>query len=224
MTQTVSDRPQVSRQKAAKVVFASGDVIFTEGDPPDRVYLITAGKVRLGRVSHTGRECLYTVFGGSDVIGEVAVLDGTPQPATAVAMTDVRALAWNRAQLSELVTTHPSAAEHLMRVLARRIRRTSDDITDLMSATVSARVAKHLLRLAQQFGQQDHGVIRLTMDLNQEQFAHLAGTSRECVNRSLAEFCERGWIRLCDNAIEIVDSQPLAQRMDGARRLGVVHR
>ncbi|BBY27996.1 Crp/Fnr family transcriptional regulator [Mycolicibacterium sediminis] len=223
MTQTI-DRPTATRRKAVKVAFDEGDVIFAEGDPPECVYLITEGKVRLGRVSPAGKKCLYTVLGPSDVLGEVAVLDGTGQPATAVAMTDVRAVAWDRSQLTDLAAAHPSAADHLMRVLARRIRRSSDDITDLMSATVSARVAKHLLRLAQQFGRQDGGVIRLTLDLNQEQFAQLAGTSRECVNRALADFCEHGWIRLRDNVVEIVDSQPLAQRMDGERRLGAVQR
>jgi CRP-like cAMP-binding protein len=203
-----------------EVTFRCGDVIFGQGDPPNRLYLTTAGKVRLGRHDDTGRTCLYTVVGPGEVFGEVAMFDASPHSEMAVAMTDVRALAWNRSQLDELFATDPTAAEHLLRVLARRIRRASDDITDLMSATVAGRVAKHLLRLAQQFGEQHDGAVRVALDLNQEQLAQLTGTSRECVNRALSEFSDSGWIRLEQNTVVIMERQPLVHCVHGARRIG----
>ena len=204
----------------SELTFRSGDVIFAQADPPDCLYLTTSGKVRLGRHDDTGRTCLYTVVGPGEVFGEVAMFDTSPRTEMAVAMTDVRVLAWDRAGLDELFATDPTAAEHLLRVLARRIRRASDDITDLMSATVSSRVAKQLLRLAQQFGVQHDGAVRVALDLNQEQLAQLTGTSRECVNRALSEFCDSGWIRVEPNAVLIVDRQPLVRCVDAGRRIG----
>ena len=89
-----------------------------------------------------------------------------------------------------------------------------------MYADVAARTAKHLLGLAQRFGVQEDGAMRVPMDLTQKQFAHLVGTSRESVNKALCDFAARGWIDISPDSILIRQSEPLATRMHGARRPG----
>jgi CRP/FNR family transcriptional regulator, cyclic AMP receptor protein len=198
----------------------AGDVIFHEGEQPAGLYQLLDGKVKIVRRSPNGRMCLLSLLGPLDVFGEDGLLDGGPRTASAVAITDVRAVMIDRQHLTAHLLSDPSAAEYLLRVMARRVRRTTDNITDLMSASVSARVAKHLLRLAQRFGAQHDGAVRLPLDLTQEQFAQLVGTSRESLNKTLGEFAESGWIRLDADAVMIIESAPLAQRMDGAPRFG----
>ena len=81
-----------------------------------------------------------------------------------------------------------------LRVLARRLRRTNN-LADLILTDVPGRVAKQLLALAQRFGTQDDD-LRVTHDLTQVEIAQLVGASRETVNKALADFAHRGWIRL----------------------------
>ena len=73
-------------------------------------------------------------------------------------------------------------------------------------------VAKQLLQLAQRFGTQEGGALRVTHDLTQEEIAQLVGASRETVNKALADFAHRGWIRLEGKSVLISDSERLARR------------
>jgi CRP-like cAMP-binding protein len=208
----------LSRPGDATVAFDSGQTIFTQGDAPDCLYAIVEGKVRIGGSATDGRECVFTVLGPGDVFGEVSLLDVGPRTATAIAVTDVLATTLNRSQLLRRLADDPSSADDLMRSLARRVRWNTDAVVDLMSSDAPARVSKLLLRLARRFGAQRDGGIRVELDLNQEQFAQMVGTSRETVNKTLSEFASAGWIRLERDAIVIVDSQPLSRRTDGCQR------
>ncbi|WP_199253421.1 Crp/Fnr family transcriptional regulator [Mycolicibacterium mengxianglii] len=209
---------ETSHENVTGVAFNAGDVIYNEGDDGDRIYLIADGTVRIGRRYGDGRECLLAVVGPSEVFGEESVLDPAPRNACATALTDMQGTALDRTTLMWLMAMNPDIAERFLRVLARRIRWTSSNITDAVNADVAARVAKHLLSLAQRFGVQDGGSTRVPMDLTQEQFAHLVGTSRESVNQALREFKERGWISAGRDDILIHDSEPLVSRAQGARR------
>ena len=100
----------------------------------------------------------------------------------------------------------------LLRVLARRLRRTNNNLADLIFTDVPGRVAKQLLQLAQRFGTQEGGALRVTHDLTQEEIAQLVGASRETVNKALADFAQRGWLRLEGKSVLIADSERLARR------------
>jgi CRP-like cAMP-binding protein len=100
----------------------------------------------------------------------------------------------------------------MLRVLARRLRRTNHNLADLIFTDVAARVAKKLLELAQRFGTQEGDALRVTHDLTQEEIAQLVGASRETVNKVLADFAHRGWIRLKPKSVLICDCERLARR------------
>jgi CRP/FNR family transcriptional regulator, cyclic AMP receptor protein len=93
-----------------------------------------------------------------------------------------------------------------------RLRRTNHDLADLIFTDVPGRVAKQLLRLAQRFGSQEGGALRVSHDLTQEEIAQLVGASRETVNKALADFAHRGWIRLEGKCVLICDCEHLARR------------
>ena len=73
-------------------------------------------------------------------------------------------------------------------------------------------MAKNLLQMAGKFGTRDGGVLRVTHDLTQEELAQLVGASRETVNKALADFASRGWLRLDGKSIIILDPERLARR------------
>ncbi|APT89867.1 Crp/Fnr family transcriptional regulator [Corynebacterium sphenisci DSM 44792] len=194
------------------VRFPRGTTIFNEGEPGDRLYIIIDGKVKLARHSADGRENLLTIMGPSDMFGELSIFDPGPRTSSAVCVTEVNAASMNSDLLNRWVDAHPGISSQLLRMLARRLRRTNNSLADLIFTDVPGRVAKALLGLANRFGQQEGGNLRVTHDLTQEEIAQLVGASRETVNKALAEFAHRGWIRIEGKSVLITDAERLAKR------------
>ena len=192
--------------------FPRGHVIFAEGEPGDRLYILHSGKVKIGRKSPDGRENLLNIMGPSDMFGELSIFDPGPRTSTATTVTEVRALSMGRPELREWISKRPEIAEQLLRVLARRLRRTNNMLADLIFTDVPGRVAKALLQFARQFGSQEAGLLRVTHDLTQEEIAQYVGASRETVNKALADFAHRGWLRLEGKSVLILDPERLARR------------
>jgi CRP/FNR family cyclic AMP-dependent transcriptional regulator len=118
----------------------------------------------------------------------------------------------DRDALRGWIADRPEIAERLLRVLARRLRRTNSNLADLIFIDVSGRVAKKLLGLAQQFGTREGGAMRVTHDLTQEELAQLVGAARETVNKALSDFVHRGWIQIEGKSVLICDCESLARR------------
>jgi len=194
------------------VSFPRAHVIFAEGELGDRLYIIQSGKVKIGRKSADGRENLLAVFGPSDMFGELSIFDPGPRTSTATTVTEVKAVSMDRVALREWITKRPEIAEQLLRVIARRLRRTNNMLADLIFTDVPGRVAKALLQLAHDFGTQEAGMLRVTHDLTQEEIAQLVGASRETVNKALADFAGRGWLRLEGKSVLILEPARLARR------------
>jgi CRP-like cAMP-binding protein len=189
-----------------------GQVLFSEGEPGDSLYIVLSGKVKLGRRASDGRENLVAVMGPSDQFGELSLFDPGPRTSTAVVVTDGRIARLPKSALQKWVQERPQIAMQLLRVVARRLRRTNTMLADLIFVDVPGRVAKQLLQLAQRFGSVDGGQLRVTHDLTQEELAQLVGASRETVNKALADFAARGWLRLEGKSVVILDRERLSRR------------
>ncbi|CAN5590162.1 cAMP-activated global transcriptional regulator CRP [soil metagenome] len=198
--------------------FRRGHTVVTEGEPGDRMYVILEGKVKVGRQSSDGRQNLLAVLGPTEVFGELSVFDFGTRTSTVTALTNVRAVSIERVALSAWMSEHPGLGEQLLRVLARRLRDTHTSVADLIFTDVPGRVSKQLLGLADRFGvpettgAAEKSAIRVAHDLTQEELAQLVGSSRESTNKALAEFVERGWIRLRGKTVVILDRPRLARR------------
>ncbi|MGW4096507.1 MULTISPECIES: cAMP-activated global transcriptional regulator CRP [unclassified Mycobacterium] len=199
-------------QHLEPVTFRRGEVVFAEGEPGDTLYIITAGKVKIGRKSVDGRDSLITLMGPSDMFGELAIFDPGPRTSTVTALTEVKTVVMSRSVLRSWIADRPEIAEQLLRVLARRLRRTNDNLSDLIFTDVPGRVAKQLLYLAQRFGSRDGTALRVDHELTQEEIAQLVGSSRETVNKALSDFAQRGWIRVQGRSILIDNAERLAKR------------
>lgn len=195
-----------------QVSFPRGHTVFVEGEPGDRLYIILEGKVKIGRRTADGRESLITVMGPADMFGELALFDPGPRTSTVTTLTEVKAVTMDREALHAWVLGRPEIAEQLLRVLARRLRRTNSALSDLIFTDVPGRVAKQLLDIAKRFGKPEGNVLHVTHELTQEELAQLVGASRETVNKALSDFAQRGWIKLQGKTILIYDSARLAQR------------
>jgi CRP-like cAMP-binding protein len=189
-----------------------GDVLFSEGDPGDRLYVVTDGKIKLGHASGDGRESLLAVMGEGEMFGELSLFDPGPRTATATALTDAVVLGLGHAALRPWLTGRPEVAESLLQALAQRLRRTNDTLADLVFSDVPGRVAKALLDLGERFGQSMPDGLHVTHDMTQEELAQLVGASRETVNKALADFASRGWLRLESRSVVLLDVERLQRR------------
>jgi CRP/FNR family transcriptional regulator, cyclic AMP receptor protein len=194
------------------VDFKRRATVFAEGEPADRLYIIISGKVKIGHRSPDGREHLLAIMGPPEMFGEVSILDPGPRTASATTLTEVRAVSLDRDTLRRWMADRPEVAEQLLRVMARRLRRTNNKLTDQIFTDVPGRVAKQLLLLAQQFGTRDGDALRVAHDLTQEEIAQLVGASRESTNQALSTFADHGWIQSESHTTLILDAESLARR------------
>lgn len=189
-----------------------GAVLFREGDPGDRVYIIGSGKIKVGHASGDGRENLLAVLGPGETLGELSLFDPAARNATATAVAESTVYALSQQDLYRVLAQRPDVARHLLASLARRLRKTNDSLADLVFADVPGRVAKNLLDLAQRFGKVTDDGVMVSHGLTQEELAQLVGASRETVNKALADFASRGWIRLEARAVLILDVERMRRR------------
>ena len=200
------------RAQMVEVKLPRGRALFNEGDPGDRLYVVTAGKIKLGRTAADGRENLLAVMGPGEMFGELSLFDPGPRTASATAVTDTTLIGLGNTDLRPWLLQHPQVAARLLAALARRLRRTNEAMADLVFSDVPGRVAKALLDLAQRFGEATDDGLRVSHDLTQEELAQLVGASRETVNKALADFATRGFLRLEGRAVVILDLDRLTRR------------
>lgn len=192
--------------------FSRGETVFGEGEQGDTLYIVLSGKIKIGRRAADGRENMLSVMGPADMFGELSLFDPGPRTASATVLTDARLASLAHVSLRPWITNRPEIAELLLQVLARRLRRTNDALADLIFTDVPGRVAKALLGLADRFGTAEADGMRVHHDLTQEELAQLVGASRETVNKALADFSARGWMRVDSRAVTILDAERLARR------------
>ncbi|MEU0520891.1 Crp/Fnr family transcriptional regulator [Streptosporangium sp. NPDC006007] len=200
------------RTSVSEVRLSKGQALFSENETGDRLYVVLEGKIKLSRTAPDGRENLLSVLGPGEMFGELSLFDPRPRTASATALTDVRLAGLGHDDLRPWLTGRPEVALHLLRALAQRLRRTNDVLADLVFTDVPGRVAKALLDLADRFGQRIDDGIRVHHDLTQEELAQLVGASRETVNKALADFAQRGWLRIEAKAVVIMDLERLHNR------------
>jgi CRP-like cAMP-binding protein len=194
------------------VKISKGSILFAEGDEGDHLYVILDGKIKLGTSSGDGRENLLSILGPGEMFGELSLFDPNPRTSTATAVTDAKLLSLGQAKLIPWLAENPKVALNLLASLAQRLRRTNDAVGDLVFSDVPGRVAKALIDLGERFGKQTDEGLLVNHDLTQEELAQLVGASRETVNKALADFAGRNWLKLDGRAVLITDLERLTKR------------
>ena len=200
------------RLSMSPIKLRKGQSLFKEGDDGDHLYIVASGKIKLGTKSQDGRENLLMILGPGDMFGDLSLFDSGPRTSTATAVTEAKLLSLGQDKVIPWVKEHPQVSLHLLARLASRLRRTNEVVSDLVFSDVPGRVAKALIDLGLKFGvKKDEGFL-VNHDLTQEELAQLVGASRETVNKALADFAQRGWIRLEARAVMVLDYDRLLKR------------
>src|SRR5579863_5846644 len=129
---------------AKRRTFRSGEVIFHRDDPGQVLYVIKEGKVKICLISPDGQEISLVVFGKGECFGELALLDGLPRSADAIALEKVECYTLQRNDFHNTIMKNPKIAIQVLEVLSKRLRSTDQQVEDLIFLDVYGRVAKKL--------------------------------------------------------------------------------
>ena len=185
-----------------------GTPIFAKGDPGNGLMAVITGLVKISVPSTDGREVVLNIIQDGDVFGEIALLDGHPRTADATAMSDCELLVMERRDFIPFVREHPDVAVKFIEVLCARLRRTSEQVEDVLFLNLPGRLAKALLRLSQGNGST---ATRRKVIITQREISQIIGTSRESTNRLLREWERRKWVLLERGGIIVLAPDALAE-------------
>lgn len=197
--------------------FRRGEVVFHSGDPGDALFIVERGQVKITLPADDGSEpAILTTVGPGGFFGELALLDGAPRSATAVAVGAVDTQVLRREPFLALVDGEPALRHALLATLAGEIRRTTAQLEDLHFLDLPGRLARHLLRMAADAdtladGDPERlaGAYRLAWPYTQTELASMIGGSRQSVNRLLADLAADGTIHIDGDTLVIPDAARL---------------
>ena len=200
--------------------FRRGEVVFHVEDPGDALFVVTSGEIKIVLPSEEGAEpVILTTLGRGGFFGELALLDGRPRSASAIAVRAAEALVLRRDTFDRLVDAEPALRRAMFASLTGEIRRLTGQIADLHFLDLPGRLARHLLRMGGVEPDSDGLLrpggppepIRLAWPYTQSELAGMIGGSRQSVNRMLSDFVDEDLLRFEGDELVIPDPGRLAR-------------
>jgi CRP-like cAMP-binding protein len=187
--------------------FRRNETVFHLGDPGDALFIVMSGSIKITLPADTGEEAILATLRPGDFFGELALLDGAPRSATAIANEATETYVLPRDKFRELVATEPVMREALLATLAAEVRRLTHHVEELHFLDITGRLASRLARMANEPGAtaEADGSIRLAGPLTQGDLAAMIGCTRQSVNKLLGMFTDDGLIRLDRDRIVVRD-------------------
>ena len=182
----------------------AGEILFRRGDPPDGLYCVVEGTIRIGATSADGREALLAVLEPVNWFGEIGVFDRQPRTHDARADGNTTLLHMPQPALIALLDNAPALLHAVALLLTHKLRLTFTVLEETALLPAPVRVARRLLLMADGYGDLRLGSRRV-LRVPQEQLAQLLALSRQTVNQVLKDFQARGILKLAYGEIELLD-------------------
>jgi CRP/FNR family cyclic AMP-dependent transcriptional regulator len=187
---------------------AAGSTIFAKGDPGNSLFAVCTGTVKISNHSADGKDAVFNLINAGEIFGEIALLDGQPRTAEAHALTDCELMLIDRRDFIPLVKSQPDIALKLIEVLCGRLRRTSEQVEDVLFLNLPARLAKTLLWLA---SRSKAPAQNRKVAITQREIGQIIGMSRESTNKELRAWEDNKWVRLERGGVVVLAPDKLAQ-------------
>jgi CRP/FNR family transcriptional regulator, cyclic AMP receptor protein len=188
------------------------ETLFSQGDQGDALFGVVSGRVRISTVGPDGREVFLNIMEPGDTFGEIAVIDGLPRTAGAVALDPATLIFIRREEFLAVVEREPVLAMHLLRLFCKRVRWTSDLVEESSFLFGPARLAKRLLVLTALHG--EAGPEGMELAISQAELAQFLNMSRQLVNQQLQAWRSRGWVSLGRSRIVVRDAEALGREAE----------
>src|SRR5579871_3317254 len=191
--------------------FHRGEILFHEGDFCLGLFLVAAGKIRIFKLSPSGREQVLAVEEPGGSFAELPVFDGGPYPASASALEDTEVLFISRKDFQDFCREHPDVALKLIAIVGSRLRRLVSIIEDLSFTTVRQRLIALLVRMAEASASRSENSIQIELPKSHQDLAAELGTVRELVSRNLSRLQAEGFLAVEGRRILVRDLAGLRQ-------------
>lgn len=205
---TPEDRHRLAEVASVRT-FDKGDLLFNEGDPSDLMYTVVTGRVKVFKVTPRGTDVILEIFGPGDPVGAVAVYESRAYPASAVALEPTTCLLVPRREFFSLLETYPTMVRGLLVGLTHRIVELTNRIMELSGGRIEARLARFLLKLANDMGQPRDGGTFIGMALSRQELADMTGTTIETCIRIMSRWGKQEIVRTEKDGFLIVDRAAL---------------
>ena len=191
--------------------FVPNEFIFWDGDAPEWFYIVAEGKVKVLKYSSSGREFIIAFLGPGEMLGEIAVFENKPYPASAQATAETRVVGIRREHFLSFLANRPQVALRIINVLGGRLRDAQNRLRDLAGERVEQRLASVLLMLSAKRG--------LTLPFTRQEIADMAGTTIETTIRVMSHLKDREIIRSVRGKVIILNEEKLRLLSEGPPRV-----
>lgn len=189
--------------------YQPGEIIFSEGDPCEGLYIVAAGSVKIFKTSATGREQVLHIERAGNSLAELPVFDGGAYPASTAAVEPCTLLFISKKAFHALCIERPEVSLKVLKAVSTRLRQLVAIIEELSFTTVRHRLASWLLQEAKKRGKETSRGIEFTLRINNQELAFHIGTVRELVSRNLSNLQAEGVLIMQGRTIIIPNLAPL---------------
>ncbi len=201
------------RQRVAGVAslgtYARGDTVFAEAEPSSFFYSVATGRVKVVKMLPSGKEVILEVFGAGEPLGAVAVYEGRPFPASAIAMEDTSCILIPRGAFFALLEAHPTLVRGVLTGLTLRLIELTKRLAELSGGRVEARFARLFLKLAQDIGTPRSDGAFVKLPLSRQELADMTGTTIETCIRIMSRWGKDDVVRTEKDGFIVVDTATL---------------
>ncbi|HOG17832.1 MAG: cAMP receptor protein [Syntrophaceae bacterium PtaU1.Bin231] len=205
-----ADRNQLASLLRLRLI-VKGNTLFRKGDEGTALYIILQGSIKISISGKAGEEVALAILGRGDFFGEMALLDGLPRSADAVALEDSHLYVLNRRDFLSFLIQNEAAVQAILFALSLRLRRTDDLLQEVCFLNLSVRLARRLLDLARRSETGD-GNRPYEVRLSHKELSGLFGVTRESISKELRVLRNRGIVSTMRNRVLIHDIDALKQR------------
>jgi len=173
--------------------FKKYEVIYNVGDEQRTFFFLTSGFVKVGTITANGREVIYDIRRGGDVVGELCVSEQA-RPDRAVALEHTSAIAVPFEDVMDLLLKKPDMIAVLINVFCRALKEAYAQVNTLAVEDIIHRLVKILISLAKKLGQPSGSLVEIPTYLTQEEIAQMVAARRERISTALNSLRRQGMV------------------------------
>ena len=193
--------------------YIKGEVLCREGEVSDNLFLIRDGKIKISKITKSGKEQILHILTKGDFFGEANLFDNKESTFTAIAISNAKVCTLSKPNLEQILEKNPQISMKILKELSHKLTETEELAKFLATKDVDARIASMLLEFANKFGKSVDENIYIDLPLNREDMANYCGITRETISRKLSKFENENIIELRGNKVIIVKNMDLIKEL-----------
>ena len=190
------------------IQFKKKQIIYSEGQHPNKLYYIQTGKVKVYKTSDGGKELIIGLLSPGDFFGYIPLIENVVYEEFAETMEESTIRVIPRKEFEHLLTHHQEIALKVIKLLANNIAEKEQQLVALAYHSLRKRVADALLTLKRKYANKEDDQ-NFSMSISREDLANIAGTATESLIRTLSDFKSEKLIEIKEGKITILEEKKL---------------